>query len=97
MTDYEKGVLAERERVSALMQMRAQPAYSAGALKELLDEAIVTGRSVSDATGLLVEALTKSTTLAELESPGSIVTGHADTATGEAPKQSPKRDNVEEM
>lgn len=97
MSDYELGVQHERERVAALMAMRAQPAYAAGALQEVLSEAIIEGRSVADATGLLVEALTKSTTLAEIESPGPIVTGQADTATGEAPKQSPKRDDVGEV
>jgi hypothetical protein len=97
MTEYERGVAAERERVAALMAMRAQPAYSAGALQELLSEAIVNGRSVSDTTGELVAALTRSTVLAEIESPGPIVTGQADTATGELPKQSPRREDVEEL
>lgn len=97
MTEFEKGVLAERERVAALMAMKGTPAYSAGALQELLAEAIVNGRSVSDATGELVQALTRSTVLAEIESPGAIVTGQVDTATGEAPAQSPRREDVEEL
>ena len=97
MTDYEKGVAAERERVAALMAMKGTPAYSAGALQELLSDAIVEGQSVADATGLLVEALTRSTVLAEIEGPGPIVTGQVDTATGEAPKQSPRRVDTEEV
>jgi len=97
MSEFEKGVQAERERVATLMAMKGTPAYSAGALQELLADAIVNGRSVSDTTGELVAALTRSTVLAEIESPGPIVTGQADTATGELPKQSPRRVDVEEL
>ena len=97
MTDYERGVQHERERVAALMAMKGTAAYSAGALQELLSDAIVQGRSVSDTTGELVQALTRSTVLAEIEGPGPIVTGVADTATGEVPEQTPKRDDVGEV
>jgi hypothetical protein len=83
MKNFEDGIKQERERVAALEEMRGLPAYQPAAIQELLSDCIRQGKTVAEATDLLMRELTKSTVIAETENPGDFTTGVNNTAVGE--------------
>lgn len=92
------GVKREQERVAALMAMKAEKPYQGiSAVQEVIDESIAKGRSKDETLGLVLATFSKSTSQAEAESPGDIVTGQADTATGELQKETGEPDPVTEV
>lgn len=84
MSDYERGIQAERERVAELEELRKHPAYQPAAIQQLLSDCIRQGKTVAEATDLLMRELTKSTVIAETENPADFTTGVRNTATGQA-------------
>lgn len=83
MKNFEDGVKTERERVAALEEMRGMAAYQPAAIQELLSDCIRQGKTVAEATDLLMRELTKSTVIAETENAPDITTGVRNTATGQ--------------
>ena len=83
MKNFEDGIKQERERVAALEEMRGLPAYGVAAIQELLSDCIRQGKTVAEATDLLMKELTKSTVIAETENAPDITTGVNNTATGQ--------------
>ena len=97
MNDFEKGQKAERERVQALMSMKQRPGYGAAALQETLDDCIVQGKTIEEASEAIVNELTKNSTIAEMENPPDIDTGGTDTATGEGSRRAAAKEPVAEV
>jgi hypothetical protein len=80
------------------MAMKAEKPYQGiSAVQEVIDESIAKGRSKDETLGLVLATFSKSTSQAEAESPGDIVTGQADTATGELQKETGEPDPVTEV
>ena len=92
------GAKKEKERVAALMAMKADKRFAKlAAVQETLDECIKEGKSIDESNTLVMATLASPTVQAELDNPPDIDTGATDTATGETPRATGEREPVMEV
>lgn len=97
MTDQAKAdiaVKAEKDRIKALMDLKQKYAEtpSGGVVSGIVDAAIVGGDGIEAVNRDIVLASANGNTLAAMESPGGTPQGQANTASGEAPKFDPAKE-----